>query len=483
MATFQTVNAGGPNQGAQNQVTCLESPNQSPILSTQKFQGQEIETSKRRPSIDNQSDQRSNSCPSRSGSEPNPEVDDILAQCSNWNFPIFELKEKTPEVLSKIAYRIFDLSELFSHFRLPRGKFLSYFRALENGYRSCAYHNSVHAADVLQSVWYLINLQSPSSKSPLSKRLLPEEVLSLLLAAAIHDFDHPGYTNNFLVTTGHKLAILYNDRSVLENHHVASAWKLMLSDPKNEFLSGPIITPKLLNQIRMATIKLVLSTDLAKHAKIIDKWKKLSKNSLNFDDPENRTLTMQMIIKCSDISNPAKEYQAHSRWSELVIKEFYSQGDLERQRGLPISKFMDREDPDIVGLQTSFIRSMVKPCFEALSQSNIILGVDSIVRRQLEQNLAIWEKTTVDQNGKLHLPDVDELIRKVHLRLAQEAQQRTVESQLLLDENQPQREIEEGSWQDDLSPPNGLIRACCAPFLSIFSRSGGRRGPRTYQHR
>ena len=80
----------------------------------------------------------------------------------------------------------------------------------------------------------------------------------------------------------------------------------------------------------MATIKLVLSTDLAKHAKIIDKWKKLSKNSLNFDDPENRTLTMQMIIKCSDISNPAKEYQAHSRWSELVIKEFYSQGDLER---------------------------------------------------------------------------------------------------------------------------------------------------------
>ena len=173
MATFQTVNAGGPNQ-AQNQVTCLESSNQSPILSTQKFQGQEIETSKRRPSIDNQSDQRSNSCPSRSGlvmtlfqlekiycyktkehstdmvknkrlwnrlianwenlcqtksgSEPNPEVDDILAQCSNWNFPIFELKEKTPEVLSKIAYRIFDLSELFSHFRLPRGKFLSYFR-------------------------------------------------------------------------------------------------------------------------------------------------------------------------------------------------------------------------------------------------------------------------------------------------------------------------------------------------------------------
>ena len=34
-----------------------------------------------------------------------------------------------------------------------------------------------------------------------------------------------GYTNSFLVARGDPLAILYNDRSVLENHHVASAWK------------------------------------------------------------------------------------------------------------------------------------------------------------------------------------------------------------------------------------------------------------------
>ena len=64
------------------------------------------------------------------------------------------------------------------------------------------------------------------------------EGLSLLLAAAIHDFDHPGFTNSFLIATGDPLAILYNDRSVLENHHVASAWKLMMSDKKHQFLAG-----------------------------------------------------------------------------------------------------------------------------------------------------------------------------------------------------------------------------------------------------
>ena len=85
------------------------------------------------------------------------QIDDLLAQCSEWNFPIFELKDAANDVLSRLAYRLFDLTGLFSTYRLPRDKFLNFFRALENGYRNCPYHNSVHAADVLQSVWYLLN--------------------------------------------------------------------------------------------------------------------------------------------------------------------------------------------------------------------------------------------------------------------------------------------------------------------------------------
>lgn len=156
----------------------------------------------------------------------------------------------------------------------------------------------------------------------------PGEVLSILLAAAIHDFDHPGYTNSFLIATGHPLAILYNDRSVLENHHVASAWKLMVSNAKFEFLSG--LDATLLNKIRLSTIELVLSTDLAKHFQIIDRWKSLFDKPFSLANPESRLTTMQMIIKFSDIANPAKEYTAHSKWSRLVIEEFYLQGDLER---------------------------------------------------------------------------------------------------------------------------------------------------------
>ena len=48
--------------------------------------------------------------------------------------------------------------------------------------------------------------------------MTPMEVLAIIFAAAIHDLRHPGVTNDFLVQTSYDLALLYNDRAVLEAH-------------------------------------------------------------------------------------------------------------------------------------------------------------------------------------------------------------------------------------------------------------------------
>ena len=53
----------------------------------------------------------------------------------------------------------------------------------------------------------------------------PLDIASVLIAMVVHDLDHPGRTNNFLTNSRHELAILYNDKSILENHHVATAFK------------------------------------------------------------------------------------------------------------------------------------------------------------------------------------------------------------------------------------------------------------------
>ena len=56
------------------------------------------------------------------------------------------------------------------------------------------------------------------------------EILAALIAAAVHDVDHPGVNNNFLVNSSSEMALLYNDESVLENHHLAVAFQLMQSE-------------------------------------------------------------------------------------------------------------------------------------------------------------------------------------------------------------------------------------------------------------
>lgn len=43
----------------------------------------------------------------------------------------------------------------------------------------------------------------------------------------VHDFEHGGLTNDFLVNSLDNLAVRYNDRSPLENHHLAAAFTLM----------------------------------------------------------------------------------------------------------------------------------------------------------------------------------------------------------------------------------------------------------------
>ena len=45
----------------------------------------------------------------------------------------------------------------------------------------------------------------------------------MLVAAAIHDIDHPALTNKFLAATEHPLSLLHSNRSILESHSLAEA--------------------------------------------------------------------------------------------------------------------------------------------------------------------------------------------------------------------------------------------------------------------
>ena len=50
------------------------------------------------------------------------------------------------------------------------------------------------------------------------------------MSGLCHDLDHPGHTNAFEVNSNSDLALFYNDTSVLENHHCATAAMILKQD-------------------------------------------------------------------------------------------------------------------------------------------------------------------------------------------------------------------------------------------------------------
>ncbi|XP_044137419.1 cGMP-inhibited 3',5'-cyclic phosphodiesterase A isoform X2 [Bufo gargarizans] len=345
-------------------------------------------------------------------------IEVLMGEINNWNFPIFDLMEKTGEkcgrILSQMSYRLFDDMNLLETFKIPLKEFMNYFHALENGYRDIPYHNRIHATDVLHAVWYLstqaipglhtiVNDQSSASDSDsdsgithghmgyvfsktynpseetygcLSGNIPSLELMALYVAAAMHDYDHPGRTNAFLVATNAPQAVLYNDRSVLENHHAAAAWNLFLSRPEYNFLVN--LDHMEFKRFRFLVIEAILATDLKKHFDFLAEFNaKVNEDvgpGIDWSNENDRLLVCQMCIKLADINGPAKCKDLHLKWTEGIVNEFYEQGDEEASLGLPISPFMDRSAPQLAKLQESFITHIVGPLCNSYDSAGLMPG-------------------------------------------------------------------------------------------------------------
>ncbi|KAA0723240.1 cGMP-inhibited 3',5'-cyclic phosphodiesterase B [Triplophysa tibetana] len=342
----------------------------------------------------------------------------LIEKMNTWNFQIFELMDmtggKSGRILSYVAYTLFQDTGLFEIFKIPIREFMTYFCALENGYRDIPYHNRVHATDVLHAVWYLTSRPIPgfqqihnehvtgsdtdsdsgispgrvayaTSKSSsfsddsygcLAWNVPALELMALYVAAAMHDYDHPGRTNAFLVATNAPQAVLYNDRSVLENHHAASAWSLFLSQPEFNFLGN--LDHVEFKRFRFLVIEAILATDLKKHfdflAEFNSKVNDVNSPGIDWTNENDRLLVCQVCIKLADINGPAKDRSLHLKWTEGIVNEFYEQGDEEATLGLPISPFMDRSSPQLAKLQESFITHIVGPLCNSYDAAGLLPG-------------------------------------------------------------------------------------------------------------
>ncbi|KAJ3378170.1 hypothetical protein HDU84_007886 [Entophlyctis sp. JEL0112] len=291
-----------------------------------------------------------------------PEMAPILSMVDTYNWKIFEFVDASDNhPLCVLTGFMFERADLFSHFDIPHEKFWKFVATIESAYHAgLPFHNASHAADVLHCIAHLAQLPN------ISNILGESELLCIYIAAIIHDVDHPGVNNNFLSTTYDMRAILYNDRSILENHHLATAFTLM-SRSELDFL-GQLPRAEF-KQLREAVIEMVLATDLSQHFGLLGAFK--NKIAQCFDPKENREdriILLKILMKCADVSNPTKEWAIYFQWADRVIEEFMRQGDMEKSLNLPVSPFMDRDNINIPSSQIGFMDYVLLPLFEAVNK-------------------------------------------------------------------------------------------------------------------
>ncbi|KPU74341.1 uncharacterized protein Dana_GF23386, isoform G [Drosophila ananassae] len=287
-----------------------------------------------------------------------PDVVRLLKNLDDWTFDVFALTEAASgQVVKYVAYELFNRYGSIHKFKIAPGTLEAFLYRVEEGY--CRYrnpyHNNLHAVDVMQTIHYCL------CNTGLMNWLTDLEIFASLLAALIHDYEHTGTTNNFHVMSGSETALLYNDRAVLENHHASATFRLLREDEYN-ILSH--LSREEFREMRGLIIEMVLGTDMTNHFQQMKAMRQLlTMQEVSIDKQK----ALSLVLHCCDISHPAKQWGVHHRWTMLLLEEFFRQGDLEKELGLPFSPLCDRNNTLVAESQICFIDFIVEPSMGVLS--------------------------------------------------------------------------------------------------------------------
>jgi hypothetical protein len=232
------------------------------------------------------------------------------------------------------------------------------------------FHSPAHACVMLHAVhYYLIH--------DLDRLMDPFEMFTLFFSCISVHYAHPGLTNEFLVKIRHPRALRYNDNAVLENYNL-SRITMLLSDPECNFMLQ--MEALHIDAFRSLLINIILKMDMSKHfdqlsrlqtklasdkyptaetwLQIITKKERLPKP----EEGEDRVILLFTALRCADLAWACKGMgPIFTRWADRFTEELFCQGDIEKQVGIPISAFSDRDLVQAPKAQLAFLHVIVAP--------------------------------------------------------------------------------------------------------------------------
>lgn len=207
-----------------------------------------------------------------------------------------------------------------------------------------------------------------------------------MIGAACHDYEHPGFNNPFLIESRSPWAIEYNDKSPLENHHIAASFSIALNEDFNIFKN---LNNDEFKETRKTMIELVLATDAANHFSDLPKFKSRVSAEDFAPNGDDKMTVIKMAVHLADISNPVKPFKLALIWTGLLYDEFFKQGDEEQRLGRDISFLMNRKTTNIAGCSIGFINMLVAPAYEELVK---VIPKAEVCIENIEANKEKWEE-------------------------------------------------------------------------------------------
>ena len=350
-------------------------------------------------------------------------INDYISEVETINtfdFNIFKLKKKIGynNVLPLLGFAILKTLGLVDNKIITTKKLESFLKTVSDNYKiTTLYHNSLHGADVTQSL--LVFFMNSNLEEICETTVL--DLLGLMISAMGHDLGHPGTNNAYHINASTELGITYNDKSCLENFHSSYLFRILRKDENNILEKFSVQNYK---TIRKRIISQILATDMVYHSEIVslirakiravkdqERFLFLSGNDkTKFDEQQ---LLLNYLIHMADLCHNCKDFSISIVWIKLLSEEFWMQGDKEKEQGLPVSFLCDRNNVDIPSSQIGFLKGFILSSFDCLVDmfpslqftiDNAEKNIKQWTKYQSEKRLLGW---TPEKNKKKEDDDED----------------------------------------------------------------------------
>ncbi|CCI48907.1 unnamed protein product [Albugo candida] len=254
------------------------------------------------------------------------------------------------------------------------------------------FHNACHAADVMHGLYVLLSI------THLKESTSRHNQFAVLLAAVMHDIEHVGLTNDFLMKSKHRIALENPGKAPMEEMHAVIADNL-LQDPQINFLNRLDDTQR--TQVLEVVERTILSTALCVQRTLLQDVKQLcemwqvngggDKCPLPFDD---QLVLLRLAMHVSDIGQTMKPFLVHQKWVYRLNEEQFLQGDMDKRMHLLITpSSCDRSQwnkKQFLESQIVFLERFAAPAIETLSQVPFVEV--NYLAQSLSRNVAQWKQ-------------------------------------------------------------------------------------------